>query len=79
MKGSPISMTLPAPILRRKLCATACAMMLLMPAACAPASRGDFCTLYLPVYTAAEDSAETRRQADANNAVWLEICEKPGR
>jgi hypothetical protein len=54
-------------------------MMLLMPAACAPASRGDFCTLYLPVYTAAEDSAETRRQADANNAVWLEICEKRGR
>lgn len=58
----------------RSASATACAAMLFMLGGCAPASRGDFCALYLPVYTAAGDTAQTRRQADMNNAVWLEMC-----
>lgn len=41
---------------------------------CAGASSGDFCDIYQPVYTAAADSAETRRQADLNNAVWAALC-----
>jgi hypothetical protein len=48
--------------------------MLAMLNACAPASRGDFCEIYKPVYTAAADTAETKAMTDDNNAVWLELC-----
>ena len=34
----------------------------------------DFCVLYAPVYTAEADTEITRAQADANNALWLELC-----
>lgn len=54
--------------------ATACGAILATPAACAGGSAGDFCRLYAPVYTAREDTEETREAADANNAVWLELC-----
>lgn len=53
---------------------TVCAAMLAMPGACAPASRGDFCEIYKPVYTAAADTTETKAMTDDNNAVWLELC-----
>jgi len=49
--------------------------MLIMLNGCETASSGDFCTLYRPVYTADADSAETRNEADVNNAVWLELCQ----
>jgi hypothetical protein len=55
-------------------CATACAVMLVLQAGCASVSRGSFCGLYRPVYTSAADTEETRRQADANNAVWMRLC-----
>lgn len=45
-----------------------------MLSACAGDSRAEFCQLYRPVYTHADDTEETRRQADVNNAVWLELC-----
>lgn len=48
--------------------------MLATLSACAPASRGDFCEIYKPVYTAATDTAETKAMTDDNNAVWLELC-----
>jgi hypothetical protein len=54
--------------------ATVCAAMLATLSACAPASRGDFCEIYKPVYTAATDTAETKAMTDDNNAVWLELC-----
>lgn len=47
-----------------------------MLAGCASSSHGDFCTLYLPVYTSLQDTAETRRQADMNNAVWETLCDE---
>ncbi len=59
---------------RRLARAIACAAMLAMLNACAPASRGDFCEIYKPVYTAAADTAETKAMTDDNNAVWLELC-----
>lgn len=61
-------------IAARLLRATACAVILAMPAACATASRGDFCQVYKPVYTVAADSEKTKSQVDGNNAVWLELC-----
>jgi hypothetical protein len=54
--------------------AIACAAILAMPAGCVTASRGDFCSIYRPVYTSAADTAETRDQADDNNALWLALC-----
>lgn len=59
---------------RRGIFATVCAAMMLTQSACAPVSRGDFCDIYAPVYTVAEDSLETKSASDANNAVWWEIC-----
>lgn len=52
-------------------------MTLVLQSACAPVSRGDFCLVYQPVYTAQSDSAETRQQCDGNNAVWLALCAAP--
>lgn len=54
--------------------ATACAAILLTLPGCAPASRGDFCEIYQPVYTAPADTEDTKSQSDANNAVWQELC-----
>ena len=62
------------PTAGRLLYATACAVILLMPAACATVSPGDFCQVYQPVYTAKADTEETKVQVDGNNAVWLELC-----
>lgn len=56
--------------------AIACAGTLFMQAGCETASRGDFCSIYAPVYTAKEDTAETQRQADDNNALWMELCSR---
>jgi hypothetical protein len=81
MPGDPtkervICMTHAALWMRQAAYATACAMILLLPAACATGSRGDFCAVYAPVYTSDADTTETRRQADVNNAVWMRFCEK---
>lgn len=54
--------------------AIACALILAMLQGCANASGGDFCDIYEPVYTHDRDTEETRQQADANNAAWLELC-----
>lgn len=54
--------------------AIVCGAMPAMLTACAPASRGDFCEIYKPVYTAPIDTAETKAMTDDNNAVWLELC-----
>ncbi len=53
---------------------TACVLTLVLLQACARGLKGDFCALYIPVYTADSDSAETRAQTDLNNAVWLDLC-----
>lgn len=56
----------------------ACALTLLTLNGCkivSPESR-DFCLLYKPVYSAPADTKETRQQANENNAVWLDLCEK---
>ena len=53
----------------------ASSLILLSVSACESASPGSFCVLYEPVYTAPEDTEATKRQVDANNAVWLELCE----
>ena len=60
----------------RKPCASeiVCAMTVLMLTGCAKGSAGDFCHIYQPVYTTAQDSDLTRDQADVNNAVWWEKC-----
>lgn len=34
----------------------------------------DYCLLYEPVYTSSVDTAETLRQTDRNNVVWLALC-----
>jgi hypothetical protein len=60
--------------MRQPVHAIACAAILTMLGGCGIASRGDFCSIYAPVYTAREDTAETRQQADANNALWMELC-----
>jgi hypothetical protein len=51
-----------------------CAIILIMPGGCVSISEGDFCRLYLPVYTDTQDTEETLTQIDRNNAVWLETC-----
>ena len=50
-------------------------MILLLPSACATASRASFCEIYKPVYMTAQDSEATKKQIDQNNAVWLELCD----
>lgn len=53
-------------------------LMLLTVTACATASpSGDFCAVYVPVYSRASDRPELRDAINANNAVWLERCSKP--
>lgn len=49
-----------------------CAFML---SACGPQMNGSFCLIYIPVYTTAEDTEETKDQVDRNNAVYME-CER---
>lgn len=49
-------------------------MTAVMLSACANGSAGDFCAVYMPVYTSAQDTEQTRLQADLNNAVWFELC-----
>jgi len=61
---------------KRRIFVTACGVMLILPSACASVSPASFCALYIPVYTAEADTEETRRQADANNAVWLMLCSR---
>lgn len=51
-------------------------MILLPLSACATGSRASFCAIYRPVYTAAQDTEETKKQADGNNAAWLALCGK---
>ena len=41
---------------------------------CGNGSRGSFCAVYIPVYMSADDTEETKRQIDANNAVWAKDC-----
>lgn len=55
---------------------TACVLMLLLQAACVHGFGGDFCKIYIPVYSSAQDSAQTQDQIDANNAAWLALCVK---
>ena len=59
---------------KQPLYATVCGMMLILQSACGRVSPASFCAVYIPVYTAADDTEETRKQADANNAVWLLQC-----
>lgn len=51
------------------------AMISAMPSACATVSADDFCAIYRPVYSSLDDTEETLKQLDRNNAVWLELCE----
>lgn len=59
---------------KRWLFMIVCSMTLTMQNGCAKDSRGDFCSLYRPVYTSSADTEKTRHAADINNALWLEIC-----
>lgn len=34
-----------------------------------------FCQIYQPIYMSEADTAETKKQIDNNNAVWLELCD----
>lgn len=60
--------------MRQLLYAIACAGTLFMLGGCGTASRGDFCSIYSPVYTSPEDTEQTKTQADSNNALWLALC-----
>jgi hypothetical protein len=44
--------------------------------ACKNVSSDSFCHLYRPVYSSPQDTQQTRDEANANNAVWLERCKK---
>ncbi|MFH1158776.1 MAG: hypothetical protein V1721_07885 [Pseudomonadota bacterium] len=61
---------------RRIWYATGFAGMLMMQSGCGSVSRASFCDIYQPVYMARQDTEETKKQLDRNNAVWLELCEK---
>ncbi len=39
-------------------------------------SRADFCDIYKPVYLSRQDTEETKKQIDGNNAVWVGLCKK---
>lgn len=52
-----------------------CGLILLMLGGCASTIPGDFCLLYMPVYTHPQDTEETRRQADINNILYADMCE----
>ncbi len=50
-------------------------LMLMLLGGCAtntPAS--DYCLLYQPVYSHADDTEQTKIQIDGNNAVYDELC-----
>ncbi len=59
---------------KRLLSVTVCIMMIILQSACARGLPASFCQLYQPVYTSPTDTEETRKQADTNNALWLEMC-----
>src|SRR3546814_4540443 len=51
--------------------ATVCGAILLTVTSCATNSpASDFCLIYRPVYTSAQDTEETRLQVDENNAAF---------
>jgi hypothetical protein len=50
--------------------------MLLMLSGCESVSQGSFCAIYLPVYTVPQDTELTKNQVDANNSVWVELCDE---
>lgn len=58
-----------------KLSVIALSVILILQSACAIDSRGSFCNVYEPVYTAKSDTEGTKRQVDQNNAVYMEMCE----
>lgn len=60
---------------RPMLCVIALSLTIALPSGCVSASQDSFCMIYQPVYTDGRDTEETRRQANANNAVWQDICE----
>lgn len=43
---------------------------------CKTVSRNNFCVLYTPVYSRDTDRQELRDNINANNAVYLELCEE---
>jgi len=49
--------------------------MLILESGCAKLLPvNSFCEIYQPVYMSEEDTADTKKQIDNNNAVWLELC-----
>ena len=57
------------------LTVTGCAHASLAPIKPVERVADTFCSMYIPVYTSAKDTEETRSQVDKNNAVWLEKCD----
>lgn len=52
---------------------------LLFVTGCKTVSLNNFCDLYEPVYSRDTDRQELRDNINANNAVYLELCEEEGR
>jgi hypothetical protein len=57
-----------------------CVLMVMSVSGCAIFSQGgEFCDIYEPVYMSGFErdtvSDETQNQVDANNVVWLELCQ----
>ncbi len=52
-----------------------CVVVTILLSACAKNLDGDFCLLYEPVYSSAQDTEETQKQIDNNNVVWEVLCE----
>ena len=50
-------------------------MISVLLSGCGNGSRGSYCAIYEPVYTSPQDTEETKKQTDRNNAVWLENCD----
>lgn len=50
-------------------------LLSLMLVGCA-APSGDYCQLYTPVYTHQADTEGTKVQVDANNVVWMRLCDE---
>ena len=49
---------------------------LLFVTGCKTVSLNNFCDLYTPVYSRDTDRQELRDNINANNAVYLELCEE---
>jgi len=49
---------------------------LLCVTGCKTVSLNNFCDLYTPVYSKQTDRQELRDNINANNAVYLELCEE---